>query len=98
MYLNIIQEDDDVISKVTQILSRDCFNFRGSESNVECKNVSKSTETFNILWLLLNLVKDKIKCNIICDYLKADEKLTRRCILSAIQKIFYPIFFYPQRQ
>ncbi|GFW61955.1 uncharacterized protein TNCV_4669801 [Trichonephila clavipes] len=71
-------------------MSEGCFNLRISESNVASKSVDKhSGETFilGIIWDLGNV----LKCCTNFDSLTCEVKITKRLVLSTVQKVFDPI-------
>ncbi|GFV88110.1 integrase catalytic domain-containing protein [Trichonephila clavipes] len=79
------------IEKTKLIMSEGCFNLRIFESNVASKSVDKhSGETF-ILGIIWDLDNDVLKCCTNFDSLTCEVKITKRLVLSTVQKVFYPI-------
>ncbi|GFX51332.1 uncharacterized protein TNCV_3102651 [Trichonephila clavipes] len=76
------------IEKTKLIMSEGCFNLRIFESNVESKSVDKhSGETF-LLGILWDLDNDVLKCCTNFDSLTCEVKITKRLVLSTVQKVF----------
>ncbi|GFT47814.1 integrase catalytic domain-containing protein [Trichonephila clavipes] len=72
-------------------MSEGCFNLRIFESNVASKSVDKhSGETF-ILGIIWDLDNDVLKCCTNFDSLTCEVKITKRLVLSTVQKVFDPI-------
>ncbi|GFW34030.1 integrase catalytic domain-containing protein [Trichonephila clavipes] len=72
-------------------MSEGCFNLRIFESNVASKSVDKhSGETF-ILGIIWDLDNDVLKCCTNFDSLTCEVKITKRLVLSTVQKFFDPI-------
>ncbi|GFW74107.1 uncharacterized protein TNCV_4176531 [Trichonephila clavipes] len=72
-------------------MSEGCFNLRIFESNVASKSVDKhSGETF-ILGIIWDLDNDVLKCCKNFDSLTCEVKITKRLVLSTVQKVFDPI-------
>ncbi|GFW85121.1 integrase catalytic domain-containing protein [Trichonephila clavipes] len=86
--------DDEIeilIEKTKLIKSEGCFNLRIFESNVASKSVDKhSGETF-ILGIIWDLDNDVLKCCTNFDSLTCEVKITKRLVLSTVQKVFDPI-------
>ncbi|GFT41527.1 integrase catalytic domain-containing protein [Trichonephila clavipes] len=86
--------DDEIeifIEKTKLIMSEGCFNLRIFESNVASKSVDKhSGETF-ILGIIWDLDNDVLKCCTNFHSLTCEVKLTKRLVLSTVQKVFDPI-------
>ncbi|GFX69799.1 integrase catalytic domain-containing protein [Trichonephila clavipes] len=79
------------IEKTKLIMSEGCFNLRIFESNVASKSVDKhSGETF-ILGIIWDLDNDVLKCCTNFDSLTCEVKITKRLVLSTVQKVFDPI-------
>ncbi|GFX36242.1 uncharacterized protein TNCV_2065801 [Trichonephila clavipes] len=79
------------IEKTKLIMSEGCFNLRIFESNVASKSVDKhSGETF-ILGIIWDLDNDVLKCCTNFDSLTCEGKITKRLVLSTVQKVFDPI-------
>ncbi|GFW26507.1 DUF1758 domain-containing protein [Trichonephila clavipes] len=79
------------IEKTKLIMSERCFNLRIFESNVASKSVDKhSGETF-ILGIIWDLDNDVLKCCTNFDSLTCEVKITKRLVLSTVQKVFDPI-------
>ncbi|GFX62692.1 integrase catalytic domain-containing protein [Trichonephila clavipes] len=79
------------IEKTKLIMSEGCFNLRIFESNVASKSVDKhSGETF-ILGIIWDLDNDVLKCCTNFDSLTCEVKITKRLVLSTVQKDFDPI-------
>ncbi|GFT06649.1 integrase catalytic domain-containing protein [Trichonephila clavipes] len=79
------------IEKTKLIMSEGCFNLRIFESNVASKSVDKhSGETF-ILGIIWDLDNDFLKCCTNFDSLTCEVKITKRLVLSTVQKVFDPI-------
>ncbi|GFU55540.1 integrase catalytic domain-containing protein [Trichonephila clavipes] len=79
------------IEKTKLIMSEGCFNLRIFESNVASKSVDKhSGETF-ILGIIWDLDSDVLKCCTNFDSLTCEVKITKRLVLSTVQKVFDPI-------
>ncbi|GFV62828.1 integrase catalytic domain-containing protein [Trichonephila clavipes] len=79
------------IEKTKLIMSEGCFNLRIFESNVASKSVDKySSETF-ILGIIWDLNNDVLKCCTNFDSLTCEVKITKRLVLSTVQKVFDPI-------
>ncbi|GFW83596.1 integrase catalytic domain-containing protein [Trichonephila clavipes] len=79
------------IEKTKLIMSEGCFNLRIFESNVASKSVDKhSGETF-ILGIIWDLDNDVLKCCMNFDSLTCEVKITKRLVLSTVQKVFDPI-------
>ncbi|GFT60820.1 integrase catalytic domain-containing protein [Trichonephila clavipes] len=79
------------IEKTKLIMSEGCFNLRIFESNVASKSVDKhSGETF-ILGIIWDLDNDVLKCCTNFDSLTCEVKITKRLVLSMVQKVFDPI-------
>ncbi|GFT30114.1 integrase catalytic domain-containing protein [Trichonephila clavipes] len=79
------------IEKTKLIMSERCFNLRIFESNVASKSVDKhSGETF-ILGIIWDLDNDVLKCCTNFDSLMCEAKITKRLVLSTVQKVFDPI-------
>ncbi|GFT35117.1 uncharacterized protein TNCV_352571 [Trichonephila clavipes] len=69
-------------------MSEGCFNSRIFESNVASKSVDKhSGETF-ILGIIWDLDNDVLKCCRNFDSLTCEVKITKRLVLSTVQKVF----------
>ncbi|GFT20838.1 uncharacterized protein TNCV_941851 [Trichonephila clavipes] len=76
------------IEKTKLIMSERCFNLRIFESNVASKSVDKhSGETF-ILGIIWDLDNDVLKCCTNFDSLTCEVKITKRLVLSTVQKSF----------
>ncbi|GFW97517.1 uncharacterized protein TNCV_4991921 [Trichonephila clavipes] len=72
-------------------MSEGCFNLRIFDSNVASKSVEKhSGETF-ILCIIWDLDNDVLKCCTNFDSLTCEAKITKRFVLSTVQKVFDPI-------
>ncbi|GFU30829.1 integrase catalytic domain-containing protein [Trichonephila clavipes] len=79
------------IEKTKLIMSERCFNLRIFESNVASKSVDKhSGETF-ILGIIWDLDNDVLKFCTNFDSLTCEVKITKRLVLSTVQKVFDPI-------
>ncbi|GFU08886.1 DUF1758 domain-containing protein [Trichonephila clavipes] len=84
-------ETDIFIDKTKLIMSEGCFNLRIFGSNVASKSVDKhSGETF-ILGIIWDLDNDVLKCCTNFDSLTCEVKITKRLVLSTVQKVFEPI-------
>ncbi|GFQ98711.1 integrase catalytic domain-containing protein [Trichonephila clavata] len=62
--VNDVAQQEKLVLKSREILSRGCFNLRNWESNVESKHISKSTGTMKLLGIIWDLDKDTLKCKI----------------------------------
>ncbi|XP_054720734.1 uncharacterized protein LOC129230361 [Uloborus diversus] len=82
------EEEAKFIEQSQLIMSKGCFNLRGFESNVVCENVTKHSGETSVLGILWNLDNDTLRCNINIEALTCDTKITKRLILSTVQKIF----------
>ncbi|GFW15007.1 DUF1758 domain-containing protein [Trichonephila clavipes] len=79
------------IEKTKLFMSEGCFNLRIFESNVASKSVDKrSGETF-IFGIIWDLDNDVLKCCTNFDSLTCEVKITKRLVLSTVQKVFDPI-------
>ncbi|GFW37082.1 integrase catalytic domain-containing protein [Trichonephila clavipes] len=79
------------IEKTKLIMSDGCFNLRIFGSNVASESVDKhSGETF-ILGIIWDLDNDVLKCCTNFDSLTCEVKITKRLVLSTVQKVFDPI-------
>ncbi|GFX26893.1 integrase catalytic domain-containing protein [Trichonephila clavipes] len=79
------------IEKTKLIMSEGCFNLRIFESNVASKSVDKhSGETF-ILSIIWDLDNDVLKCCTNFDSLTCEVKITKRLVLSTVQKFSIPL-------
>ncbi|GFX02263.1 integrase catalytic domain-containing protein [Trichonephila clavipes] len=79
------------IEKTKLIMSEGCFNLCIFGSNVASKSVDKhSGETF-ILGIIWDLDNDVLKCCTNFDSLTCEVKITKRLVLSTVQKVFDPI-------
>ncbi|GFV21013.1 integrase catalytic domain-containing protein [Trichonephila clavipes] len=87
----LADEIEIFIEKTKLIMSEGCFNLRIFESNVASKSVDKhSGETF-ILGIIWDLDNDVLKCCTNFDSLTCEVKITKRLVLSTMQKVFDPI-------
>ncbi|GFS55678.1 integrase catalytic domain-containing protein [Trichonephila clavipes] len=75
----------------TCIMNKEFFNLRGFESNVDCKNVDKHSGDTSILGIIWNLDIDILKCYADLEPFTCEVRITKRLILSVVQKIFDPI-------
>ncbi|GFU55789.1 DUF1758 domain-containing protein [Trichonephila clavipes] len=79
------------IEKTKLIMSEGCFNLRIFESYLKSKSVDKySGDTF-ILGIIWDLDNDVLKCCTNFDSLTCEVKITKRLVLSTVQKVFDPI-------
>ncbi|GFX61260.1 integrase catalytic domain-containing protein [Trichonephila clavipes] len=87
-----VDEIEIFIEKTKLIMSEGgCFNLRIFESNVASKSVDKNSgETF-ILGIIWDLDNDVLKCCTNCDSLTCKVIITKRLVLSTVQKVFDPI-------
>ncbi|KAF8763122.1 hypothetical protein HNY73_021337 [Argiope bruennichi] len=72
-------------------MSKGCFNLRGWESNVECKHISKYSGNTSVLGIICNLDEDTLKCKIDFGILSCETRMTKRFILSTVQKFYDPL-------
>ncbi|GFT96653.1 uncharacterized protein NPIL_563661 [Nephila pilipes] len=72
-------------------MSKGCFNFRGWESNIECKHASRNSGDTSFLGIIWNLDEDTLKCKIDFEILSCGIKINKRLILSPVQKLYDPI-------
>ncbi|GBO04727.1 hypothetical protein AVEN_179307-1 [Araneus ventricosus] len=79
------------IERTQALMSRGDFNLRGLVSNVACEFISKHSGDASVLGLLWNLDGDKLRCNIHLEVLSCENVISKRLILSLVQKIFDPI-------
>ncbi|GBN17807.1 hypothetical protein AVEN_95684-1 [Araneus ventricosus] len=79
------------IERTQTLISRGGFNLRGWVSNVACEFISKHSCDASVLGLSWNLDADKLRCNIDFEVLSCETVISKRLILSLVQKIFYPI-------
>ncbi|GFW58291.1 integrase_H2C2 domain-containing protein [Trichonephila clavipes] len=86
--VNNVKEQENFIDIASKLLSKGCFNLRGWQSNVTCKYVSQHTGEASVLGMLWNLDKDTLRCNINFEILTCETKITKRFILSIVQKVF----------
>ncbi|GFW22788.1 integrase catalytic domain-containing protein [Trichonephila clavipes] len=89
--VNDIAQQEEFILRSKEILSRGCFNLRNWESNVESKQISKSTGKTKLLGIIWDLDKGILKCKIDFESLSGETKITKRLILATVQIFFYPI-------
>ncbi|GFV82380.1 putative RNA-directed DNA polymerase from transposon X-element [Trichonephila clavipes] len=80
--------DNAPLEYSSKLLSKGCFNLRGWQSNVASKYVSQHTGEASVLGILWNLDKDTLRCNINFEILTCETKITKRFILSTVQKVF----------
>ncbi|GFV01297.1 integrase catalytic domain-containing protein [Trichonephila clavipes] len=85
--VNNVKEQENFID-IASKLSKGCFNLRGWQSNVASKYVSQHTGEASVLGMLWNLDKDTLRCNINFEILTCETKITKRFILSTVQKVF----------
>ncbi|KAF8774066.1 hypothetical protein HNY73_016660 [Argiope bruennichi] len=83
-----VKEEENFIDTAKKVLSKGCFNLRGWQSNVACKYVSQHTGDASVLGMLWNLDEDTLRCNINFEILTCETKITKRFILSSVQKVF----------
>ncbi|GBO44328.1 hypothetical protein AVEN_192412-1 [Araneus ventricosus] len=69
-------------------MSKGCFNLSGSDSNVKCKNTSKHSGETSVLVIIWNLDEDTFKCKIDFEIVSCGTKITKRFILSTVQKFY----------
>ncbi|GBO37162.1 hypothetical protein AVEN_174869-1 [Araneus ventricosus] len=86
-----VSEAEDFIEKAKLIMAKGCFNLRGWESNVECKHASKHSGNTSVLGIIWNLDEDTLKCKIDFEILSCEAKITKRFILSTVQKFYDPL-------
>ncbi|GFV63500.1 uncharacterized protein TNCV_1551631 [Trichonephila clavipes] len=86
--VNNVKEQENFIDIASKLLSKGCFNLRGWQSNVASKYVSQHTGEASVLGMLWNLDKDTLRCNINFEILTCETKITKRFILSTVQKVF----------
>ncbi|GFX36199.1 integrase_H2C2 domain-containing protein [Trichonephila clavipes] len=86
--VNNVKEQENFIDIASKLLSKGCFNLRCWQSNVACKYVSQHTGEASVLCMLWNLDKDSLRCNINFEIFTCETKITKRFILSTVQKIF----------
>ncbi|GFW47479.1 uncharacterized protein TNCV_2436981 [Trichonephila clavipes] len=86
--VNNVKEQENFIDIASKLLSKGCFNLRGWQSNVACKYVSQHTGEASVLGMLWNLDKDTLRCNMNFEILTCETKITKRFILSTVQKVF----------
>ncbi|GFW88112.1 uncharacterized protein TNCV_217841 [Trichonephila clavipes] len=86
--VNNVKEQENFIDIASKLLSKGCFNLRGWQSNVASKYVSQHTGEASVLGMLWNLNKDTLRCNINFEILTCETKITKRFILSPVQKVF----------
>ncbi|GFY52959.1 uncharacterized protein TNIN_141701 [Trichonephila inaurata madagascariensis] len=82
---------ESFVNRVQEIMSNGCFNLRGWESNVKKESISKCEGDTNVLGLTWNLDKDTLRCTVNDAILEKLTEMTKRTILSAIQRIFDPL-------
>ncbi|GFY28277.1 39S ribosomal protein L49, mitochondrial [Trichonephila clavipes] len=81
----------NLVFSINISMSERCFNLRIFGSNVASKSVDKhSGETF-ILGIIWDLDNDVLKCCTNFDSLTCEVKITKRLVLSTVQKVFDPI-------
>ncbi|GBM05529.1 hypothetical protein AVEN_94803-1 [Araneus ventricosus] len=66
-------------------------NKEGWESNVECKHASKYSGNTSVLGIIWNLDEEALKCKIDFEILSCETKITKRFILSTVQKFYDPL-------
>ncbi|GFY61133.1 uncharacterized protein TNIN_483531 [Trichonephila inaurata madagascariensis] len=71
-------------------MTEGCFNLRIFESNVASKNVDKHSGETIILGILWDL-DSVLKCCTNFESLTSEAKITKRLVLSTVQKVFDPI-------
>ena len=86
-----VEEAEHFIEQSKLIMSKGCFNLRSFESNKECRNVDKHSGETSVLGVIWNLDNDSLKCYTDLEVLTCETKITKRLILSVVQKIFDPI-------
>ncbi|GBN50274.1 hypothetical protein AVEN_255564-1 [Araneus ventricosus] len=79
------------IERTQTLMSMGGFNLRGWVSNVACEFISKQSGNASVLGLLWNLDADKLRCSIDFEVLSCETVISKRLILSLVQKIFDPI-------
>ncbi|GBN52370.1 hypothetical protein AVEN_159608-1 [Araneus ventricosus] len=79
------------IERTQTLMSRGGFNMRGWVSNVACELISKHSGDASVLGLSWNLDADKLRCSIDFEVLSCETVISKRLILSLVQKIFDPI-------
>ncbi|GFV65521.1 integrase_H2C2 domain-containing protein [Trichonephila clavipes] len=84
-------ELEHFIEQAKCIMNKGFFNLRGFESNVDCKNVDKHSGHSSVLGIIWNLDNDVLKCCADLEPLTCEVRITKRFILSVVQKIFDPI-------
>ncbi|GBN00639.1 hypothetical protein AVEN_44586-1, partial [Araneus ventricosus] len=84
-------EAEGFIEKANLIMLKGCFNLRGWESNVECKHASNHSGNTSVLGIIWNLDEDTLKCKIDFEILSCETKITKRFILSTVQKFYDPL-------
>ncbi|GFU50599.1 putative RNA-directed DNA polymerase from transposon X-element [Trichonephila clavipes] len=85
------QEIGSFVNKVRKIMSNGCFNFRGWESNVKKESILKCEGDTKVLGLTWNLDRDTLRCTVNNAILEKLTEMTKRTILSAVQRIFDPL-------
>ncbi|GFT13780.1 uncharacterized protein NPIL_398741 [Nephila pilipes] len=85
-----VNELEQFIEKSKNIMSRGCFNLRGFESNVVYKNVDKNSGCTSVLGIIWDLDNDTLSCLNLQPVL-GELRITKRVILSIVQRIFDPI-------
>ncbi|GBM39550.1 hypothetical protein AVEN_52908-1 [Araneus ventricosus] len=86
-----VAEAENFIEKAELITSKGCFNLRGWESNVECKHSSKHSRDTFVLGINWNSADDTLKYKTDFEILSCGTKITKRFILSTVQKFYDPL-------
>ncbi|GBM92583.1 hypothetical protein AVEN_39897-1 [Araneus ventricosus] len=86
-----VSEAENFIEMAKLIMFKGCFNLRGWESNVECRHASKHSGNTSVLGIIWNLDEDTLKCKIDFEILSCETKITKRFILSTVQKFYDPL-------
>lgn len=81
---------DEFIEQAKCIMSRDIFNLKNWENNVQSQNLSKSSGVIKLLEILWYCGWDMLKCNLTSDKLNKNLNFTKTLILSSMQKYFDP--------